>query len=478
VRRVLGVVLVVAVVTAFGVGPALAGGNGGGSGGEPTLNPDKEKQAQRTKGYEKTVALALTDIQEYWGQTFPDLYGDRYTPIPKKRIIAARPGVALPKCQGHKLTYSDAENNAFYCFRSNYIAYDDQALFPQLFHDFGDFSIALVLAHEWGHAIQDRADNANQPTILKELQADCFAGSWVAHLAQKKSFRLELKPGNLDSGLTALLQFKDPVGTTADTEGAHGSGFDRVSEFQDGFDNGPSACAAYFDTPPTIVETGFTSEEDLASGGNLPAADVIPATVDILNDYYTQNLPGYVPLPLDNVGSYDSGGSKSQLPTCGGTTPPLEQITNRLFYCLDDGFIAFDEPYVQHVYDDIGDFGVATLLSTTWATYVQEQQGFPGVDTNEDNAVFGAYCYTGGFSRALADEQLHSQYLADQTGSTETGVAISPGDLDETIQAVIDYTAARKVDSTLDATFSLIRSFREGFTNGSAFCQTTYGATG
>ena len=78
----------------------------------------------------------------------------------------------------------------------------------------------------------------------------------------------------------------------------------------------------------------------------------------------------------------------------------------------------------------------------------------------------------------LSDEQLHSPYLAAQTNSTEDGVAISPGDLDETIQAVIDYTAAREVDSTLDATFSLIRSFREGFLNGAGYCQTTYGATG
>ena len=169
-RRLLTVITAAALVAAIGAGPAVANnqakGSKGGGGGDPTLNPTGHQKAKRTEDYTSTVKLAIADIQAYWKKAFPKVYGGKYSPVPQNRIIAARPGVALPKCQGQKLAYKDAQGNAFYCFRSNFVVYDDAELFPQLFHDFGDFSIALVLAHEWGHAIQDRAGNADQPTIV------------------------------------------------------------------------------------------------------------------------------------------------------------------------------------------------------------------------------------------------------------------------------------------------------------------------
>ena len=76
--------------------------------------------------------------------------------------------------------YADVRGNAFYCVKSNFIAYDDVALMPRLAETFGTFSVALVLAHEWGHAIQDRAGNDGEQTVYLEQQADCFAGAFLA----------------------------------------------------------------------------------------------------------------------------------------------------------------------------------------------------------------------------------------------------------------------------------------------------------
>ncbi len=435
--------------------------------GDTSLEEDAPPPAKRSKAYQKTIELAIADIQDYWEVAFPDVYGDPFERIPDDRIFAAHPGIKLPKCQGTRLSYDDAENNAFYCYVSNFVAYDDVSLFPQLYRDFGDLSIALVLAHEWGHAIQDRADNADQPTIYKELQADCFAGSWVRRVADGRAKGLELKGGNLDTALTAMLQFRDTPGSSPDDPSAHGSGFDRVAAFQDGFDEGAEQCAPYFEEPPVITEVPFTSEEEASSGGNVPAEDVVPLSVELLNDFYLQVEPGFVAPTLDNVYSFDSAGPKSQLPSCGGSTPSRSVIKNRVFYCIDDGYFAFDEPYLQHVYDDIGDFGVATLLANPWATYVQINQGFPGVETNEDNAVLGADCYTGGFAAAMYNGALSSPSLGGP-------VALSPGDLDETVQAFIDYTGARGVDSNLDVTFTRLRAFRDGFLNGYGVCQGNY----
>jgi len=467
VRRLAILFLAVLGATALGA-PAAVAQQDAGSDGDPTIDAPSgagDSTPKRTSDYRETLKDAIADIQLYWTDEFPVLYGDDYQPIPKNRIIAAHPGVKLPKCQGTKLTYDDAEDNAFYCYRSNFIAYDDVGLFPRLNRDFGRLAVALVLAHEWGHAIEDRAQNANQPTILKELQADCFAGSWLARIANGDGEKLQLEGGNLDAALAAMLNFRDPIGTAADEEGAHGSGFDRTSAFQDGFDNGAEACVPYYDTPPIIVEIPFTDEQDAAAGGNLPAEDVIPATLDLLNDFYSQVEPAYAPKTLDDVYSYDAHDEKN-FPSCGGVVPDVAEVDDRVFYCPDDGNFGFDESYLQHVYDDIGDFGAMTLFANPFATYVQTIQGFPGVDTNEfETAVLGADCYTGGFAAALYRGVL----LPDATTGEPT-YTLSPGDLDETISAYADYSQARGLSKDLDVTFLRLRAFRDGFLNGYVTC--------
>src|SRR5262245_46123986 len=52
--------------------------------------------------YDKIVLAAIVELQDYWRHEYPDLYGEPYDPIPKNRIIAAKPGVKIPPCQGHK----------------------------------------------------------------------------------------------------------------------------------------------------------------------------------------------------------------------------------------------------------------------------------------------------------------------------------------------------------------------------------------
>jgi len=468
-RRMFAAFLAALAMLAFAAPSALAQSGGAGSGGgDPTLaGGGNDATPGKGRAYESTLHLAIKDIQNYWAQEFPLVYGKKYDRIPDDRIIAAHPGVKLPKCQGQALTYKDAKDNAFYCYKSNFVAYDDVRLFPQIFRDFGVLAVPLVLAHEWGHAIQDRSNNADQRTVFKELQADCFAGSWVKRVADGDARGIKLNGGSLDRALAAMLHFRDPTGSSKEDSSAHGSGFDRVTAFQQGYDDGAKKCATYFDTNPLIVEIPFTDQQDAASGGNIPAKQVVPASVELLNSFYTQVEPGLAPVSIDNVYSFDSTGKKNQLPKCGGSIPPISEIKNRVFYCIDDKYIAFDEPYLQHVYDDIGDFGVTTLLANPFATYVQTVQNFPGASNNADNAVLGADCYTGGFAAAMYNEALSSATLGGK-------VVLSPGDLDETVQAFIDYSAARGLAKNLDVTFVRLRAFRDGFFNGYGVCKANY----
>jgi predicted metalloprotease len=411
--------------------------------------------SSRRAAYDKAVVAAVVAIQAYWREEYPALYGERYLPVPPRRVIAAEPGVTIPRCQGTKLSYRDAAGNAFYCYEDNFVVYDNVGLFPDLYETFGPFSVALVLAHEWGHAIQDRAENDDQPTIYKELQADCFAGAWTRQQGER-SRGPQLRAGDLESSVAALLEFRDVPGTSPDDPSAHGSAFDRVSAFQDGFESGTERCASYFDEPPLVVELPFTSLDEEENGGQVPADEVIPLTVDLLNDFYSQVEPAYTPLTVDDIGSFDSS-KRSTIPDCGNSELTVEQVENRVFYCIDDNYIAFDEPFLQDVYDEIGDFGVASLIANPWATRVQVLQGQSDVGDNDLATVLQADCYSGGWTAAF-----YNGFLI--------GASLSPGDLDEFVEAFLVYSRARGVSADVPLTFLRVGYFRRGFFAGYESC--------
>ena len=102
----------------------------------------------------------------------------------------------MPGCGGERRTsYPEIEDNAFYCPDEDFIAFDDELLFPRLDDDFGRYTVAMVLAHEWGHAIQARL-GSSLPGVITELQADCFAGSWMDRVRDGGAAGLQLtRPG-------------------------------------------------------------------------------------------------------------------------------------------------------------------------------------------------------------------------------------------------------------------------------------------
>ncbi|HEY8218259.1 MAG TPA: neutral zinc metallopeptidase [Acidimicrobiia bacterium] len=421
-----------------------------------------EQSGDRPRNYKPLLRIAIADIERFWEATYPTLYGGPYEPV--QDVIAAHPGTPLPECLGRAQSYDDVRNNAYYCPGANNVVYDDEQLFPFLFRDFGEFAPALVIAHEWGHAIQDRAHLFDRKSVFVELQADCFAGSWLASVGRGERL-LQLEGGELDSGLAALISIRDAPGSSPDDPGAHGSAFDRTGALQTGFLNGPTACAAYYDNPPFVVEIPFSSEEEAAHGGNLPPDVVIPAAVQLLNSFYRDVVPDvYRPLPRDHVIGYDLT-NKQEPPTFCGATLTREGAANRVLYCAADQTIGFHRKYLRHVYDDIGDFGVVTLIADAWATHVQTLQGTPGVAEGAQGAELAADCSSGAFTGALVAGKVEVD-----PKTRKAAYAVSPGDLDEAVQAFLDYTSALGIDATTDQAFGRYRAFRDGFFNGFASC--------
>src|SRR4029077_19343750 len=98
---------------------------------------------------------------------------------------------------------ADSGVGPFYC-PSDDTVYLDTSFWAELATRFGatgSFAQPYVLAHEYGHHIQDldgTSDTVNRQmerdpgsqnalSVKLELQADCYAGVWAAHATQTKA---------------------------------------------------------------------------------------------------------------------------------------------------------------------------------------------------------------------------------------------------------------------------------------------------
>jgi predicted metalloprotease len=203
---------------------------------------------------DQLLTSVTQDVDAYWTTVFED------SGLPEPRVsydwIPAGQ-TAASACGDEDGTLGDSA--AAYCRQDDtiYISqkfageiYDgalDQAL-PGSSQGYGramgDFAVAYVVAHEYGHQIQDELGlfekyGESLPTMAFELQADCYAGTW-AKSAQDAN---RLDDGDVQEALDAALA----VGDFAEGDpGHHGTPEQRAQAWKTGFDSGdPSACGSY-----------------------------------------------------------------------------------------------------------------------------------------------------------------------------------------------------------------------------------------
>ena len=151
----------------------------------------------------------------------------------------------------------------FYCPTDQRI-YLDTSFFNELANRFGakgDFAQDYVIAHEFGHHIQNLLGTSdkvqqiqrssdertgNAASVRLELQADCYAGVWAAQNRDR------LEPGDIQEGLTAAhaigddtLQ-KEAQGRVVPDSFTHGTSAQREAWLQRGLQTGdPAACDTF-----------------------------------------------------------------------------------------------------------------------------------------------------------------------------------------------------------------------------------------
>jgi predicted metalloprotease len=188
------VVTVVVVLLGGGFGATQLLGGGGGRTDNGNLNQEcSSANPNRLQNLDCRNALYVNSIQNFWQTELPQVFGQQY----QKADTVFFAQQTSTGCGA-----ADSGMGPFYCPSDNKV-YIDLTFYQELTNRFGAkgvFPQAYVLAHEYGHHVQDligtesqvsRAEqrdpgNANQYSVKLELQADCYAGVWAAHATQTR----------------------------------------------------------------------------------------------------------------------------------------------------------------------------------------------------------------------------------------------------------------------------------------------------
>jgi predicted metalloprotease len=396
---------------------------------------------------DRTAGNAISDIQLFWTEKFPETFNGKKYDGPQGGFFSVDPSdtsQTVP-CVDNP---SEIRGNAFYCPSRDIVAWDRVNLFPELEKHFSKFLIAMVLAHEWGHVIQAKSHVDPSRTIVRETQADCYAGAWTRWALSGQAPHFPIEHAELDNALAGYLQFRDPLGSSANDEQAHGNGFDRISAFQEGFEDGVAHCKGFNDDR-TFTEISFTRQDDQDRNGNLPldgdegALTVGQKDLDATwPDLFQKTFSKTLNKPKTDVSADDTF-------QCGG-----QQEKKGVLYCAQDNALRLGHDDLATVYQQTenGDYAPMSLVGIGYAEAVVSQASIGGND--EGTALRRAICLDGGYTRLVVDRE-----------ATTNAVTLSPGDLDEAMQALLFHAGQPNFFGSPDnmTGFDRVQAYRRGF---------------
>ena len=248
---VVGVLVLLAVIFL----PKLLGGastnNAVTTGGEAAADGNPCDDAE----INSILCGATEDVQDFWTREFTE-QGLTYEQT--KTVFFS--GYTLTGCG-----QASAQTGPFYC-PADQLVYFDLDFLQQLQDQFGatgDLAAQYIVAHEYGHHIQnitgtsaqvtqqEQADpaTANQWSVGLELQADCLAGVWAHDADTRNQFEnaQEVNEAINAAGAVGDDRIQQQTQGRVDPDSfTHGTSEQRMTWFTRGFERGtPSACDTF-----------------------------------------------------------------------------------------------------------------------------------------------------------------------------------------------------------------------------------------
>ena len=228
---------------------SLAGQSVGTGAPNPELASECRTGADANEREDCRIVGVVNSVQAYWAKTVRN-----YEPARTRFFdgqIQTGCGVA------------SSAVGPFYCPEDRYV-YIDLGFFDQLQSQLGarggPLAEAYVLAHEYGHHVQNLTGvlrSANHDTgpqggqVRVELQADCFAGLWVGS-ARRSRFIESITRQDINDALDAAAAVGDDriqqraEGRVTPESWTHGSSGQRKSWFVRGIEgSGPDSCDTF-----------------------------------------------------------------------------------------------------------------------------------------------------------------------------------------------------------------------------------------